>query len=181
MIEFFSSEGTKYIWNEELEQIINLTPLEIQLTQTKVKLMSDEVILNQVSGNYVKMGIPIKLSSIRMAEILKKYKTVLKQNPEIFIEVHAIDRLISDWELDDDHPLKRNWEDEDEIRNCVKTTSKILEIRLNVNHQHIENTNVVKHLHPHFAITILGRKSKDKGKVVTAVLNEKSITVITIL
>ncbi|RYG72134.1 hypothetical protein EU245_11655 [Lentibacillus lipolyticus] len=181
MEEFYSSEGTKYIWDSSADKIIDLTPSEVQMTKIKVKLMSDHTILNRDSANNIPMGIPLELSTNRLKEVYANLRRILRHAPEIHIESHAIDRLIEDWALVNGDPKKRDWVDEDDIRNCVRTAHKVIGLRLNVNHHHVENSSDVKYLHPQLAITLLGEKASGNGRLVSAVLGEKLITVITIL
>lgn len=180
MFEFVSQEGTRYIW-EQIDNIVDLTPQELILTKVKVKLMSDHTILNQVSGNHIQMGIPLYVNDKRRHEIYRSYKRILSGNPNIRIETHAIDRLIDDSLLSGDDPNKRGWVDEEDIRQCVRSMYSIVGIRLNVNHHHRQNTSNKKYLHPQIALTIKGKKADGEGRVVTAVLTERDITVITIL
>jgi hypothetical protein len=181
MIEFYSSEGTKYLWDTTSDNFIDLTPLEIQWTRAKVQLMSDQTILNQVSGNNIQMGIPLHVSNSRLKETHTNLKRIIKASPVINIESHAIDRLVEDWTLPDNHPNKRGWVDEDDIRSCVRTMYRVIGLRLNVNHQHRDNTQGTKYLHPQISITMIGKKASGDGRLVSAVLNEGLITVITIL
>lgn len=180
MIEFVSKEATKYLW-EPIDNIVDLTPQELSFTQIKVKLMSDRTILNQISGNSIQMGIPLQISSTRLREVKRNYRRILSENPDILVESHAVDRLIEDSLISDDDSRKRRWINEDDIRECVRNMYKIQGIRLNVNHQHSQNTANLKYLHPQMAITIKGKKANGEGRVVTAVLSRRSITVITIL
>lgn len=180
MIEFISKEGTKYFW-EPIDNVVDLTPHELKFSLAKVKLMSDHTILNQVSGNKIQMGIPLQVSPKRLLEIKKYYRSILTKEPNINIEAHAIDRLIEDTLIPDGDPNKRGWIDENDIRECVRSMYQITDLRLNVNHHHSFNTKDIKYLHPQFAITIKGKRTAGEGRVVTAVLNKSSITVITIL
>ncbi|MFF2531515.1 hypothetical protein ACFVS2_21645 [Brevibacillus sp. NPDC058079] len=179
---FKSMEGTEYKWEREQEKIIVLSDDEVKLLHFKVNLMSDEEILNRVSGNGVPMGIPIKLSDDRLNEIKAKLVTVLKDD-ELFIDVenHVLDRLVWDSLLEDGHPDKRGWETQEEIEECIYNVKKVHGIRLNVNHEHPQNTESLKHLHPHLALVISGRKKDGSGRLVLVVLNKNQISVITIL
>lgn len=180
MIEFISREGTKYIW-EPIDNVVDLTPQELSYSQIKVRLMSDLSILNQVSGNNIQMGIPLQVSPERLREVKRYYRRILIEGPTINIEAHAIDRLIEDSLIPDGDPGKRGWVDEGDIRHCVRSMYQIIGLRLNVNHYHSLNTSNIKYLHPQFAIMIKGNKANGEGRVVTAVLSERNITVITIL
>ncbi|MFK4426036.1 hypothetical protein [Bacillus sp. RC51] len=178
---FVSNEGTQYIWHRGQEKIVKLTDEEVNLIGFKVRLMEDKEILNRQSGNGISMGIPIKLNKDRLKEIKDMLVTVLKSGPFIDIETHVIDRLVLDSLLDEEDPQKRGWEDEEDVKNCVLTAKKVVGVRLNVNHQHPENTNKIKHLHPHLALVISGKKEDGSGRLVLVILNENTINVITIL
>lgn len=178
---FVSNDSTQYIWNSSQEEIILLSETEIKILSFKVGLMSDEEILNRTSGNGVSMGIPIPLSKDRLIEIRDRLVKVLKKGPFINFEQHVIERLVYDSLLDDRHPDKRGWDNRDEIRNCVLTASKVTGVRLNVDHNHPENNEKVKHLHPNLALVIKGEKSGSEGRLVLVILNKNTISVITIL
>lgn len=143
--------------------------------------MRDHKILNRKSGNGIAMGIPVGLNKARLSEIKDKLVEVLKSGPFIDIETHVIDRLVEDSLLEDDDPAKRGWEDEEEIKNCILTVKKVTGVRLIVNHEHPENTEKIKHLHPHIALVISGKKEDGEGRLVLVILNENTINVITIL
>ncbi|RSL33929.1 hypothetical protein D7Z54_07370 [Salibacterium salarium] len=181
MIEFYSFEGTTYKWYSEKETLVNLTPLELQMIKKKVSLMSDKTILNRESGNNIKMGIPVVLHKEKLAEVYRFMRRMINKGSEVMIEAHAVDRLLEDYILPDGDSQKRGWSDEHEVRNCVRSMHRIVGLRLNVDHNNKKNTINVKHLFPQIGITIEGKKQDGNGRVVTAVLTDKSITVITIL
>lgn len=95
---------------------------------------------------------------------------VLSDGPFIDVEKHVIDRLVLDSLLD-----------EDDVKDCVLSVKKVMGVRLNVNHEHPENTEKVKHLHPYLALVIQGTKNDGSGRLVLVILNENTINIITIL
>ncbi|MEK5233472.1 hypothetical protein MHB42_17345 [Lysinibacillus sp. FSL K6-0232] len=178
---FVSNDGTQYIWNRDQEEVILLNDAETKMVSLKVSLMSDEEILNRTSGNGVPMGIPITLSKDRLIEIRDNLVQILKKGPFIDFEKHVLERLVYDALLDDNHPEKRGWNNSEEVRECVLSASMVTGVRLNVDHHHPENTEKVKHLHPNLALVISGSKGTGKGRLVLVILNEQTISVITIL
>jgi hypothetical protein len=178
---FVSHEGTQYIWNRIQEEVVLLSDEEVKVVSFKVGLMSDSEILNRVSGNGVSMGIPIPLSKDRLIEIRDRLVTVLMKGPFINFEQHVLERLVYDALLDEGHPDKRGWDNREDVRDCVLSAHKVTGVRLNVDHNHPENTEKVKHLHPNLALVISGNKKSGEGRLVLVILNENTISVITIL
>lgn len=77
---------------------------------------------------------------------------------------------------------KRGWSNEEEVKKCVLTVKRVNGVRLNVDHDHPLNTDSIKHLYPHIALVIQGKKDDDTdGRLVLAVLTDNEIRVITIL
>lgn len=178
--EFVSQDSTKYILNRA-QMPLQLTVKELELLKLKVSLMRDDAILNRESGNGVAMGIPIILSPNRLSEIRDLLKRIMKANPDIELTSHVRDRLVEDDLLPDGHRDKRYWADEEDVENCLLHVEKVVGVRLNVDHEHPYNTVKMKHLHPSIALEIQGPKSKGKGRLVTVVIDHRTITVITIL
>ena len=174
-------EGTKYKWNRGQETFVQLSDEEIKLLKLKVSLMSDFDILNRESGNGVAMGIPIALSKERLRDIRDKLVGMLKTGPFIDFEEHAIARIVYDSLLPDGHPEKRGWISQQEAKDCVMTARWVHGVRLNVDHEHSDNTDKIKHLHPHLAIAISGQKTGGEGRLVLVILTERTISVVTVL
>ncbi|XID91485.1 hypothetical protein ACF3MZ_23670 [Paenibacillaceae bacterium WGS1546] len=164
-----------------IETFVQLIDEEIKLLKLKVSLMSDFDILNRESGNGVAMGIPIVLSKERLKDIRDKLVGILRRGPFIDFEAHAVERIVYDSLLPDGHPEKRGWISQQEAKDCVMTANWVHGIRLNVNHEHPDNNDKIKHLHPHLAIAISGQKASGEGRLVLVILNERTISVVTVL
>lgn len=178
---FISMEGTKYKWNRFQETFVNLSDEEVKLLKLKVSLMSDFEIQNRQSGNGIVMGIPIVFSKERLKAIRDKLVEVLTRGPFINFEEHAISRIVYDSLLPDGHPDKRGWISQQEAKECVMTARRVHGVRLNVDHEHPENTDEMKHLYPHLAIAISGLKTSGEGRLVLIILTERTISVVTVL
>lgn len=178
---FVSSEGTQYNWSKSHECVVDLTKNEIALLKVRVLQMSDKELLNKQSGNGTIMGLPVRLSRERLLEIRGKLVDVLKQGPFINFEEHAISRIVEDSLLEDSDPEKRGWTSIAEAKDCVLSAKSISGVRLNIDHNHPENTESVKHLHQHIALEIRGEKSNGIGRLVLVLLSQNTISVITVL
>jgi len=178
---FVSNDGTQYIWNRNQEEVVLLSDPEIKMVSIKVSLMSDEEILNRTSGNGIPMGIPIALSKNRLIEIRDRLVGILKNGPFIDFEKHVLERLVYDALLDEGNPDKRGWNNREEVKDCVLTAQRVTGVRLNVDHHHRENTDRQKHLHPNLALVISGEKNSGQGRLVLVILNENTISVVTLL
>lgn len=177
---FISQDGTQYMWDKSQEMIVNLSEEELQLIKLKVNLMSDNEILNTESKNGITMGIPIQLNRIRLTDLTLKIIEVIKNEPKIIFSDHVIERLVL--ESMDENNDKRGWEDEDDVKCCLFTAKKVTGVRLNVNHNHPEDTEKVKHLHPYLALVIQGKKlNSENGRLVLVIFIENQVKVITIL
>lgn len=177
---FVSAEGTEYRWKKSQEIVVKLTSEEINLLKLKVNLSQDSDILNRESGNGIAMGIPISLSNARFFELSRQLASVIENEPTIIFSDHVIERLVL--ESFESYPDKRGWSNEEEVKNCVLTARRVHGVRLNVDHDHPLNTDSIKHLYPHIALVIQGKKDDNAdGRLVLAVLTDNEIRVITIL
>jgi hypothetical protein len=179
---FVSQEGTQYKWDHSKETIVRLTDEEIRLLKARVSLMHDDEIQNTHSGNGTPMGIPVAINQKRLQDVKFKLAQILADGPFIGITAHAISRMLEDALLDDEDPNKRGWESQQEIKDCVLNVKKVHGVRLNLDHDHPDNTSNVKHLHSQMALVIRGPKGDEaEGRLVLVILDERSINVITIL
>lgn len=176
---FVSREGTQYKWDKSQEKVVNLTEEELRLLKFKTTLMTDDDILNTQSGNGIAMGIPVMLNRDRLTELSKKVISVVESQPSIIFSDHVVERLVLEFT---EGYTSRGWQSEDDVKHCVLTAKRVYGIRLTVNHKHPLNTDNIKHLHPHIALIIQGRKEDDEnGKLVLVIFDEKQIRVVTIL
>lgn len=182
-IEYFiSSEGTQYIWEREKEVFVRLTDEEVNLLKFKIRLMSDNDILNRESGNGTPMGIPFELNNKRLIEIKDIIIRIINNDGRVKIDDHAVNRITEDSYLDENNPNKRGWKNDDEVIKTVSSIKKVYGTRLNVNHFHPNNTEKIKHLQRHIAFVAEGKKNNDKvGRLVLIILNEDTLSVITVL
>lgn len=178
---FISKEGTRYFWIRNDECIVDLTKHEVSLLKIKVKELSDRQILNTDSGNGVTMGIPVYLSNERKRDIKSKLIDVLKKGPFIGFQEHAIVRIVEDAVLDDDDPKKRGWTGQDEVKNCIMSVKRVSGFRLNIDHAYSEGTDKVKYLHTNIALELYGQKKDGIGRVVLVLIDENTISVVTVL
>lgn len=171
---FVSSDNTQYNWFRSQETVVNLTDEELAWLKFRVRAMKDEEIQNKQSGNGVPMGIPVALKAERYREIRERIFEILKDDPDIRMSPHALDRLFTEGHI-------RGWEDEEDVMDCVTSARFVNGVRLNVNHDDPKNTEKVKHLHTNFAIEIKGEKKDGTGRLVLVIFNENKISVVTIL
>lgn len=177
---FVSADGTEYRWKKSQEIVVKLTDEEINLLKLKVNLSKDSDILNRESGNGIAMGIPISLSDARLIDLSRQLAYVIANEPTIIFSDHVIERLVL--ESFESSSGKRGWSNEEEVINCVLTLRRVTGVRLNVDHNHALNSDSIKHLYPHIALVIEGKKDDDTGgRLVLAVLTDNEIRVITIL
>lgn len=178
---FTSKNGTEYRWERPVGSLFDLTAQEILLTRVKIRALDDADIQNQ-QHNGKPMGLPIALSRPRMVDLYNVLRTVVnRKNHEITLTSHAIDRLMEDWALPQGDPNKRGWDNEDDVRNCVRKAVAVTDPRLNIDHHDRRNTATVKYIKPFLSFTVHGPKVSGNGKVVSVIIGKKAIQVNTIL
>lgn len=183
-VDFFSRENTKYVWvNGNKDLIIILSPFIMKFLTFRIKLMSDIDILNTVSGNGIPMGIHLPVDDETIISTRISLQGIVRSaSTAILLDSHAVSRLAQELIIARTGIGKpRNWQNNNDVINCVKTITSIDELRLNVNHKHTSQTQQTKYLHDPIGIKAKGTKASGNGTLVVCVTSPTTIVVITIL
>lgn len=180
--DFTSADGTKYVWEERQETSITLTKDEIDNLRDYIKVTSDQVLQNSISGNGQVMGVKIPLSEARLEVFTRFVLDVLlfKERLHIKLTDHATDRLTEDIINGSDHPNFRGWLSEEDVKECVLLVSAVDAGRLTINKSTLGSSEIK--FNSVIALEVRGEKpSGEEGTLALAIIEERKIRIITLL
>ncbi|PWK16493.1 hypothetical protein [Tumebacillus permanentifrigoris] len=176
---FVSADSTIYKWFERQETAMTLEEEEIIDLRQAIENMSDEAIQNDVSGNGMKMGVPVQLSRDRLDAFLEVVLNVIKFK-KIRLTSHALDRLQDDLVNGAEHPNFRGWLSEEDVHHCVCTINRVDGVRLTVNKATINSAEV--HFNQSLALEVRGQRPDGiEGTLALAIIESNRIRIITLL